>query len=54
MKITYGIVFSIQSLLPGFSLVLLNCFTDFYIAGVEIGRFFYLHKILEVDEENNH
>lgn len=54
MKITYDIVFWIQSLLPGFSLVPLNYFTDFYVAGVEIGRFFYLHKILEVDEKNNH
>lgn len=42
MKITYSIVFWIQSLLPGFSLVPLDYFTDFYIASVEIGRFFVL------------
>lgn len=42
MKIMYCIVFWIQFLLPGFSLLPLNCFTDSYIAGMEVGRVFIL------------
>lgn len=42
MKIMYCIVFWIQSLLPGFSSLPLNCFTDSYIAGKETGRVFII------------
>lgn len=43
----YCIVFWIQSLLPSFPMVPLKCFIDFYIPGVEMGRFFIIVQNFE-------